>query len=337
MIHEKQIRQLCAIHSVNNLLQLPSDFGLYEYSDDDNDCDCDADSGRSKDSSVDDIPADEAREEASSSIHEWACHGKILYSSPFQCNPEQSTTNEINKPPKRKWMVATQDEFDDISKEFTLRERMLMEGDESTFLATTSCTEEVKSSGMSQEKLNKKLPMVQKLRSQYGTPFFGNYSLEVIEEALDRRGVELEFYRVPDVTGNTVKAQEDDESDESDANTNLTSSKRLIGFIIYEKEASQRNALSFFSRAGSHIPIVKHFFGVGQHWYAITGVKYKHYKSKNAPNREVENEDSSWSLIDSKQDGITTFEDNEELMDYLREVQHGGGIVFHALMDTNII
>ena len=199
---------------MNNLLQLPPDLGVN--SNHDGECECDQfkvkesdDGNQELDERVEGCAADECREKATSIVHKWTCHGRILHSNCIKCRCEKPTTSSDNsggnskKREKNPWLVATQEEFDDIAKEFTLRERMLMEGDESTFLSTTSSTEEVKSTGMSHDRLNKKLSILQRFRSQYGTPFFGNYSLEVMEEALNRRGVELEFFLMISAVDNT--------------------------------------------------------------------------------------------------------------------------------------
>ena len=302
MIHEDQVRQLCAIHTVNNLLQLPAELDY------------------APTSQTTPIPI----------IHEWKCHGRIIH----QCKQLNNCTNL-----KRDWKAANQEEFDNIAKELTLREQMLMSGDESTFLSATSSKEETAnsvSSGISQTKFGR-LSMLQRVRSQHGTPFFGNYSVDVIREALKRRGVELEFYRVPKnenegyATIRKNKTNEDGDASKDDTHDDTAC---LLGLVIYEKEEQQTSAmLSFLTRIGSHIPIVKNFCGVGQHWYAITGVRYT---SKNASDEkpdkssEQEDTDSSWHVIDSKMRDITTFDTDGELFDYAREIQARGGIIFRA-------
>ena len=297
VVHEKQVRQLCAIHTVNNLLQLPSDLFGEE--------------------------ATEVNEEPTPSIivHEWSCHGKILHRYKQSCACDKSTnTSDATGTDRIPWRVATQEEFDDIAKEFTLREEMLMSGDESTFLSTTSSAEEVKSSGTTKDRLSK-ISVLQRVRSNYSTPYYGNYNKEVIEEALKRRGVELEW------AGKDVDA-------------NLTSQNPntyLIGFIIYMKEENPRGLWTLLNRIGSHIPLVKHFCGFGQHWFAITGVRYNQHNDDDAPHNSKDCNDSTWSLIDSKMDGIHIFHTDEGLINYVREVQQGqGGLVFRAFTECKI-
>ncbi|KAL9182574.1 hypothetical protein ACHAXT_013226 [Thalassiosira profunda] len=293
MIHDKQVRQLCAVHSVNNLLQLPHDSGV-----DDED--------------------GEGGGEMTANVHQWTCRGRILQQTggrivdgPSTTTTPGGKTDAGSKKHRRKWGVATQQEFDEIAEEFTLREQMLFASDESP------------------NEKSGRISLLQRVRSQYGTPYFGNYSLEVIEEALKRRGVEMEFYRVPD---NARTPFENNGGDNSDT---ASTAKCLIGFIIYEKEESERNALSFLSRIGSQIPVIKHWCGVGLHWYAITGVRHNLVEGGQADASSRVDNDSSWKLIDSKRPEISTLTD-KELMDYVRAVQQEGGLVFRATMDGEI-
>ena len=305
MIHEDQVRQLCAIHTVNNLLQLPAELDYAPTS------------------------------QTTPIIHEWKCHGRLIH----QCKQFNNNTNT-----KKDWQAANQEEFDNIAKELTLREQMLMSGDESTFLSATSSKEETAnsvSSGISQTKFGR-LSMLQRVRSQHGTPFFGNYSVDVIREALKRRGVELEFYRVPnEIEGYaTIRKNKTNENGDASKDDTRDDTSCLLGLVIYEKDEQQTSAmLSFLTRIGSHIPIVRNFCGVGQHWYAITGVRYT---SKNASEgktgvlNEQEDNDSSWHVVDSKMRDITTLDTDGELFDYAREIQARGGIIFRAFSSAQM-
>lgn len=147
MIHEKQVRQLCAIHSVNNLLQLPSDTAIYR-------------------------PSGDSDQRTMATVHEWVCHGRIIH----ECRQKtvgEATTDEVLDSNVgsdlgrrgKLWRVATQQEFDDIAKEFTLRELSLMNGDDPSFSTTTSGEEAFPSDGMTQAG---RLSTMQRLRSQYG-------------------------------------------------------------------------------------------------------------------------------------------------------------------------
>ena len=143
-------------------------------------------------------------------VHKWTCNGQILYQCRHPCHHfchnfngsgGTQTNNDIDTNKSTRWWIATQEEFDDIAQEFTLRERMLMEGDHSgLFSRPANCNSHTMSGNdirRPAKKNRSKLSIMQKLNSQYGTPFVGNYALEVIEMALSRRGVELEFFRLP--------------------------------------------------------------------------------------------------------------------------------------------
>ena len=211
MIHEEQIRQLCAIHTVNNLLQLPDQLDYDSFINvvvggEGGECNPEEDD--------DDAPITNTTEKVI--IHEWTCHGKILRRY-TKCNEYQDDSNEyqddsalLEKRQHQQIRVATQDEFDNIAKELTQREQMLLSGDESTFISATSTVSEeniTSNNGTSSLQTTKqlhKVSMMQRVRSQYGTPYLGNYSLDVIQEALLHRGVELEFFRLPEEEDDSI-------------------------------------------------------------------------------------------------------------------------------------
>ena len=287
MIHEKQVRQLCAVHTVNNLLQIPSDIDYCCDRDRDgcrHDCDqecvaqCEhATVGQVETSRVGDC----AGALKTTNVHSWTCLGQTLcrcYISPHRHCEKCSCTlavksdkSEQNKKitPKsaysnsKRWVAATQSEFDDIAKEFTIRERMLMEGTEpNTHVEHISDISQQENDSFTAAPSTNRLSFMQRINNQYGTPYFGNYSLEVIETALHCRGVEIEFFRVPDDTQTVV---------ETLANYDTSANDPCIGFVVHEENRS--NSGSIFSRIGNRIPLIRSVCGVGRHWYAITRVK----------------------------------------------------------------
>ncbi|KAL3764466.1 hypothetical protein ACHAW5_000130 [Stephanodiscus triporus] len=327
MIHEKQVRQLCAIHTVNNLLQLPSDLDYDTY-------------GGERDRSRQSYNGDEGeRKQKIMHKHEWTCRGRILYQ--FEQSPVSSTSDgnaiqEIvaesaekkKKSSVRRWRAATQREFDDIASEFTILERKLISGDESAFMSYESSIK-----AMASTHDDNRLSLMERIRSQYGTPYVGNYSIEVIRESLKRRNVELEFYRVPDDTMRKVTLDAGKDANDSAPST---SNKNLIGFVVYNKEVAQSRTLSLMSWMGSRIPIIKHFCEVGQHWYTITAVRYKHHTRENSfearsDNGKVDLDYSTWYLIDSQMSGMTTFHTDKDLLGFMRDVQQEGGLLFCAV------
>jgi hypothetical protein len=276
MLHEKQTRQLCAVHTVNNLLQLPSGSGC------DGSFDC----------------ADDDAKDLQ--IHTWTCDGRVLH----QYRQPSSTSISLDKC----WCAATQSEFDKIAQQVTIRERQLMNGDVSDAMnkndGTTSST-------------NDSLSTWQRTWSHHVTPFFGNYSCEVIQLALTRRGVSLDYFHVPE---EVADAQVGTSSSESATST-------PIGYVVYEQGNSYS---SYLKQMGGYIPIVKHFCQ-GKHWYAITRVKYTCSHS-NDPTKLNQQEATYWYIIDSKLNDERVIESDEQLMDVLKGIQNKGGLVFRAHM-----
>jgi len=345
MIHEEQVRQLCAIHTVNNLLQLPADL--------------DYDSCGISDSICKEDTNDEVTngcKQTNKVIHEWACHGRIIrqiiqssdddINSPsVDMTPHESAGIDTTNYAKQNiiWKAATKEEFDNIAKELTIREQMLMSGDESTLVSDISINKETSTIRQSKATKLNNLSLMQQIRSPYGSPYFGNYSLDVIKEALKRRDVELEFYRVSDEIDITTLYNDINEKDTRDHNDDTPTSKScnkcLLGFVIYEKEENQRSALSVLSRIGSHIPVVKNFCGIGQHWYAITGVQYQQIrtseKNDDTNKGKEDTNDSSWYIIDSKIRDISTLDTDNELVEHLKAIEKKGALVFRAFVKSS--
>lgn len=277
MIHEKQIRQFCAIHTANNLLQLPSGFRF-----------------------------EEANPDSVDMIHRWSCNGQTLQ----ECS-QRSPSDRNN------WYAATHQEFDKIAQEITLRESRLMHGDPSLIdLDENDVTS---------------LSSWQRIWSHHGTPYLGNYSLEVLQLALKRRCVSLDYFHVTETNTarNNVKTK-------CDSSSSLTAKSIHIGYVVYEQG---RTYTSYLKQIGCYVPIVKHFCQ-GKHWYAITRVQYScEISDASSPNDKYTTENDAqrenaiplaWHLIDSKLNIIHTIDSDEQLMLSLRSIQNSGGLVFRA-------
>jgi hypothetical protein len=300
MIHEKQVRQFCAIHTVNNLLQLSS-------SDDAN--------GVVTESKGISASDDEGSSKQTYITTEWRCHGRLIYrqrqlrrsdsSSDDQCNASRiSYKKNFN-------IVATQTEFNEIAEDFTNRELRLMEGSDPMIQDPNEGATEVS---------GRKLSTMQRLRSNYGTPVFGNYSVEVLETALNRRGVKIEYYRI-----------------QENAQTVNNVDEEVIGFIVHEEET--KNSLSYLRRLGSYIPLVSHMCKGGRHWWAITGVKRSCHISDESDNENDTNhvekqvkEEKEWFLIDSNLDHIPKISSDDDLIHYLSNVQGRGALIFRCFV-----
>jgi hypothetical protein len=286
MIHEKQVRQFCAIHCVNNLLQLSED------------SDCVENEGVSLSGG-----------QRKNIIKEWSCHGRLLFRQQWLRGSDLHTTrsdvnNTSRSAERMNWsVVATQSEFDDIADEITNRELRLMEGNEPMTPGSNDCTLVEKQSART-------LSFTQRVRSRHGTPIWGNYSYEVLETALSRRGVTIEYYRV--------------EADTSEITSDT------IGFIVHEEETSA-DSQSYLRRLGSRVPIIKNLCKGGRHWWAVTGVKRSCFLSDNVNGfhvKEQKDYGKEWFLIDSNLNHILTLSSDNDLMDSLTDLQSRGALIF---------
>mmetsp|Transcript_2376 Transcript_2376/g.4825 ORF Transcript_2376/g.4825 Transcript_2376/m.4825 type:complete len:249 (-) Transcript_2376:21-767(-) len=236
-VHEKQVRQLCGVHLVNNLLQL--------------------------------------EENTTSEGREWFCRGNLL---------DNAVLGE------KKWFAATQEELDSIAVRLTWLEQQLMQG----------------GSVDAEDHRQPKLAILERIRSQHACPYLGNYSFEVVTEALGRRGVGLQFVRPAEVEEERVH-------------------KEALGYVIHlQGGRSPFSALRLLNHIGSY------FFGSGKHWLAITAVRCmgdSGFMSSKKP-------DESWLLIDSKSPDPIAFKTKAELAHYLKNVQRNGGMVFKAFLMT---
>ena len=256
-IHEKQTRQFCAVHTVNNLLQIPR--------------------------TGEEGPINE---EFDGICQRWTCNGHVLE----EADRMTSSSSVI-------WRAATQTEFDDIAQEITLRERQLTKSTDND---------------------NESLTLWQRLWSHHGTPFFGNYSLEALQLALERRDVDLNYFRVPE------------QGEDAGCDNNGTKSVH-IGYVIYEQGHSYS---TYLKRIGGYIPVIKHFFQ-GKHWYAITQVQYSCKANCDNTVSPIEKiVKPHWCLVDSKLDEVTFVNSDKALLDLLRRIQNSGGLVFRATFLT---
>jgi hypothetical protein len=169
-----------------------------------------------------------------------------------------------------------------------------------------------------------KLSFLQRVRSQYGTPYLGNYSIEVITKALQRRGVTLEYYRVPPTEEYDNTNTNNDYFALTSAAAVSNNTATLIGFIVYTKvDMSQRSISSSLTMLGRHIPIVKNFCNIGHHWYTITGLRYNDCMISRTDDEcslnddmNINNNDNTtrWICIDSKMNNEIPFHTDMEVM-----------------------
>jgi hypothetical protein len=352
MIHEVQVRQYCAIHAVNNLLQLPSalDYDAYRI--------------------ILERPIDDGREgrmweagdggmrkwgrramassseyDAAADTHVWTCRDDVLcrlipYSSfsiaeddvgatpgEDDCKDETGSGGGT-----RIWRAGTRREFDDIALGLSMREDVLLGGWTSYDDDADVLRDAIEGA-----------TLLRRMRCKYGTPYLGNYSIDVMREALGRRGVSMDYYRVPTNDDDVVDAHDGlgsvmhDDTGDNDEARNSTFHGRLIGFVVHTNETTTSrkgtwNISSSLSWMAGRIPVLRDVCGVGRHWHAITGVRYEHHRHRRRANGEdsdsddasrvdgAEKKDSTahntWHLIDSKVSDKCEFRTDVELMDY---------------------
>lgn len=267
IIHHSQSLQLCAIHALNNLLQLTPDRKV-----------------------------DKTDTENNINQEFILCSGK-LYQHPSMD-------------------AGSQEEFNRIADELTRKEHVLYSDIKSNLdpNALNINENEIKDG-------SHHVSFWQILRSHHRTPLFGNYSFEVLEVALLKRNVKLQWC--------------------TDINLALNDSIRIndsglceitIGFIINTFEPlSIWNA---FTRP----------FRRSRHWYAVTNVRRViNYDPGNARVRipstmsvfgnraNHEKDENSWHVIDSLSKKVTEL-NNDGLKQLFYDIEQKGGSIMIAIM-----
>lgn len=264
VVHERQSRQLCAVHAANNLLQLHH--------------------------SLDDTN-----------------HQCMYHCGPFLV--------------QRSCNFVTKTEMDRIADDLTLMESNLIQegafgnkddGNDST--DGWGSPVECRSSSRSQQI---GLSITEKLISNHRTMYLGCYSFESLELCLKRRGVALEWYRVPD--------------DPSDAAVVLEMNARpdqlVCGFII-----NLPNESSNVWGALRYIPLVGRLMHVGRHWFSVTRLRRQigSEQGASAPSETKE----GWLVLDSDRQDIVGLCD-VELIEYLASIHARGGQTFRATIHVD--
>eukprot|EP00957_Ditylum_brightwellii_P119906 9150315-Ditylum_brightwellii.AAC.1 len=175
-------------------------------------------------------------------------------------------------------------------------------------------------------------------RSNHRTPLLGNYSFEVLETCLRRRGVELSWYRGSDDNGDddcVFDGKQLKQKGGEDIEEGFT-----IGFIINQTnndgDISLKSKLKRFIR---HVPIVGSYVGGGRHWFAIT--KFRYVVDDDSVQRNLTaatgKYTSPWLLFDSEEYDIVELQTHSELKKYLENIMKCGGSVFRAKMTKPLL
>ena len=302
IVHERQSLQLCAVHTINNLLQLAHDDR--------------------------DLP--------------WRCARVIGKKRVFQkSNNNNDNNNHIlsTSVSAFQWYQlpspATQVELDNIACDLMQAEQALLDDYPYRFWVWSWFSSR----------------FCKSLTNNHRTLYYGNYSFETLELALQHRQVSLEWFHIPTdtndllnvpagvVVGFIINHVMNNESDFQDSNNPSASLKR--------KHSLPRSLLR---RTCCDDP--------GRHWYAITRVRRQGddagnfmmmiNNSKNSskdssssnntsiPLDEHVNleapEDDLWKILDSDSAGDAAILTTDEIREYLYQVSNQDATIFRATL-----
>jgi len=293
IVNDPQHRQLCAVHTINNLLQLTKN------------------STAMKDDGTVRIAAG---------------------GSNTTCKSDATTrsvlvTGEIYTQPKLEF--ASKTELDLIADELSNRETVWMGGDEE---------EEREPNGKKTTVVGSSL--WRRLRSNHRTLFTGNFSFSVLETALSKRDVTLNWFQIENDTKASDLTQYHSTKDED-------SSQVVIGYVINSKK--EMNPYSFKSLTR----IALAYGSSGRHWYAITKIRVvtddvSHHHDSGSESGTLDDATSrgcirsnsggvigydkdAWFNVDSESRNDREIANDEELLEFLIEIQKNDGNVFQAV------
>ena len=258
VVHQRQSRQLCAVHALNNLLQL----------------------------NVDDTD------------------GSASHECMYQCGPFTAVLRSCN--------LVTKVEMDQIADYLTFLENNLL-------LA-------VAEGGLSSPEESPQEPSLkEKLVSNHRTMWLGCYSFECVELCLKKRGVKLEWYRLPndDPKNNYSAALE----------KNVEPDQIVCGFII---NLGEGGGLSNIWNPLRYVPLLGRVIHVGRHWLSVTRLRRRDQSSSTSISSEARDgrEEGGWLVIDSDRQDIVEL-CNDELVEYLKSIQRRGGQTFRATINLS--
>lgn len=273
VVHERQHLQLCAVHTINNLLQLSAD--------------------------CEQLP--------------WCCGSTVRWRTPAR-NLE---------PP------CSQREMDSIACDLTRAEDELLQRRHRPWNQRCCCA-----------------------NSNHRTPYYGNYSFETLEVALQNRNVSLEWFQVNSMlttAASTTAAEQPLQQRTNASPTKPTpnplldvpnsSDSVVVGFIINSIECAD-------SCGGCDtLPVLRKCCeDVERHWYAISRVRRRASEYTNANGYHTSNgsnssmpsveapEEERWKVIDSDRLGEATVLRDDQLRDYLQQLASQDATIFRAIL-----
>jgi len=339
LVHERQSRQLCAIHTVNNLLQLGDTSDVCDASSeqeiegiDRRTCACTSEQDAAAVESTSGPSLMMSGESTDGSDRFWHYH----------CGP-----STILKRTARQTKLATKAEFDALADEMTLLESRLLgsveDNDNSESVAEKEEEEHVPRAVPQEGVSRKGQPTIrERFESNHRTVYFGNYSFECMELALKNRGVDLEWCRLHEkssldrIGGTEAKTGGDRDNDNVSTNEvphqwdrkKDTDVERIVcGFVINFPDGDGK--WSYARRLLAYVPLVGGLFETGRHWYAVSRLRrIQRYNGDVAAKRDATL--AFWCIIDSDQDEVVKLTSDAELEEYLAAIQTRGGQIFRA-------
>lgn len=148
--------------------------------------------------------------------------------------------------------------------------------------------------------------------NNHRTPMLGNYSYEVIEVALQRRGVELSWFKIPSLD-DTKRHDFQFRSD-------------ILGFVINRKVELGGKSQNVFSKI-----VLKN----RRHWFAIIRNPNKKITPDEKSNNDRDSADC-WYIVDSKHTTTVKLDSGEKLINFLLIMQQQGGNIFQAVKIGNV-
>jgi hypothetical protein len=296
VVHERQLLQLCAVHTINNLLQLTHDDR--------------------------DLP--------------WICGNRIIQ---WTTNTHHDATASANSSQFSLLpLPASQVELDRIACDLMRAEDALLdhsnrhhhEGNYSYccwLLPSFRCCHS--------------------WNNTHRTLYYGNYSFETLEVALQRRHVSLEWFHIPTnpdellkvPTGMVVGFIINHIMNDDDDNDNDNHHQRNNNNNNNNNTSSSSNRKSFPRSVWK-----KCCDDPGRHWYAISRVRRRSDGLWNATTKNNENggiddvinqeapEEDRWKILDSDRMGEATILRTDEVREYLHQVSDHDATIFRATL-----
>lgn len=282
VVNDPQHLQLCAVHTINNLLQLTQNSKI---------------EGDGKVS----IGGEESslKSESTRSV---LIQGELYRQSKLE--------------------FASKKELELIANEMSNRETAWMNGNEE--------------SDKGEKKGGRSLLKI--LRSNHRSTFTGNFSFEVLEAALTKREIALNWFNVTSDTKPSHLTKYNNAKDKD-------SLQVVVGYVINSKE--EMNPYCFKSLAKAALP-----FCLGRHWFAITKVRVvtdvSHHDSgsqrtANGASKSyinsnsgvvIEYNEEKWYIVDSESHKVKELKNDVELLEMLKDVKKNDGNVFQAVTQS---